>query len=500
MHFARGSVSQTGLPGKRYPTSPRFSRSRRQLTRAELTPADLTAALKPLVEQLATVQQQQTAMQQQQTSMQQQLTTIQTSTSRSEARLGHLFEANVRSSVANTFGRDYAEVALVESLHDVACLLPLRGAETLAAAKQASCALVAAGVPRTRPAAAAAGDDDLPGEFIELDAQGRREFKAGGAIAAAADKAAAENAVIRKKLEAELEVARKQADKASAEIKAARQEAADRVAAALISEKAAVERAAAQHAAAPTSVSVRRPFPTSLYITNIPSGCTQDRLKIRFSTYGRVTACKVLPHKISTKSGRYAFVVFESADAAQKAMAAKVTVDGVQLVVRTKASIFVKHTSGSKGGKSKATAERGFVPRPFPSLDAPRNQVSEHAEILAQQYMIWLGFKDATPVGHLSQPDGGIDISSTQAVAQVKAQWHGFKVPRPVVQAFSGACSVNEHMLKGNRLFFAPLYTDEAVAYADELNIKLFTFNPAGLVSPENMAAKTLLASIGKPV
>lgn len=37
----------------------------------------------------------------------------------------------------------------------------------------------------SRPAAAATGDDDLPGELFELDVQGRREFKEGGAVFAA---------------------------------------------------------------------------------------------------------------------------------------------------------------------------------------------------------------------------------------------------------------------------------------------------------------------------
>ena len=142
----------------------------------------------------------------------------------------------------------------------------------------------------------------------------------------------------------------------------------------------------------------------------------------------------------------------------------------------------------------------GFEPRPFPSLGASRNEISESAENLALQYMLWLGFPDATRVGHINQPDGGIDISSTHAVAQVKAQWFGTKVQRPVLQAFTGACSVKEHVLKGYRLFFAPLYTSDAVAYADELDINLFTFDAEGQVSPENMAAKTLLASMGKPV
>jgi hypothetical protein len=139
-----------------------------------------------------------------------------------------------------------------------------------------------------------------------------------------------------------------------------------------------------------------------------------------------------------------------------------------------------------------------FQPEAFPPLDAPRNDISEHAENLALRYMIWLGFYDSKRGGHINEPDGGIDISSTLAVAQVKALWHGKKVPRPMVQEFTGACSSKEHVLKGHRLFFAPLYSAEAVAYADEQRMKLFTFNSAGEVNPENVAAKELLAILGK--
>ena len=253
----------------------------------------------------------------------------------------------------------------------------------------------------------------------------------------------------------------------------------------------------------------RKSIPNALYIPSVPSSCTDEQLKARFSTYGRITSCIVLPHKLQYKTGNYAFVEFKNVEAAEQAKAAKITIDSVQLTVRTKTvAAAAKQPTGSKketpgvGGQGPTCAvsrAASFPPQPFPSLDAPRNQVSEHAEKLAVRYMVWLGFHDAKCVGrHINDPDGGLDISSTHAVAQVKAQWHGFKQPRPAIQAFVGACSAREHVLKGNRLFFAPLYSAEAVAYADEQNMKLFSFNSAGQVSPENMAAKTLLTSIGK--
>jgi hypothetical protein len=399
------------------------------------------------------------------------------------------------------------------------------------------------------------------------------------AEAAAAAKAAARQAAANEeKLLAELELARKQAETAKAEAEAAKQAAADSIAAAKIAEKAALERAAAQMAAAafareaspPVGTTTRRTIPNALYIPNIPDGVTAEILKARFITYGRVTSCVVIPHKDPGKTGHYAFVDFQSTDAARKAMAAKVVMNKVELQLRTKTITAVDepknslmnaqcnapgapddHTRTARtvrmhheraneltitltsaqcnapgapaAGQSLIVTSRddvndhtrtrtvrmhheransdidGFEPRPFPPLDAPRNQIAEHAETLAAQYMQWLGFSDAARCGHINQPDGGIDISSTHAVAQVKAQWSS-KIPRPLLQAFTGACIVKEHMLKGHRLFFAPSYSPDAIAYADELNMKLFTFDAGGQVSPENMAAKSWLASMGKPV
>jgi hypothetical protein len=102
MLITHGSLSRSGLPVRHRPLSRRrFSREPLLPARAELTRADLSAALKPLLDQQA--------------AMQQQLATVQASTFRTEARLGHLFEESVRTSVATEFGRDYAQAAFIQS-------------------------------------------------------------------------------------------------------------------------------------------------------------------------------------------------------------------------------------------------------------------------------------------------------------------------------------------------------------------------------------------------
>ena len=405
-------------------------------------------------------------------------------------------------------------------------------------------ALLTKRVAKEKQVADAAALRDLAAKQEYADKMAAVRIAEHAEAAAAAKAAARQAAANEEKLLAELELARKQAETAKAEAEAAKQAAADSIAAAKIAEKAALERAAAQMAAAafareaspPVGTTTRRTIPNALYIPNIPDGVTAETLKARFITYGRVTSCVVIPHKDPGKTGHYAFVDFQSIDAAQKAMAAKVVMNKVELQLRIKTTTAVDEPKNSlmnaqcnapgapTAGQSLIVTCRddvndhtrtartvrmhherassdidGFEPRPFPPLDAPRNQIAEHAETLAAQYMQWLGFSDAARCGHINQPDGGIDISSTHAVAQVKAQWSS-KIPRPLLQAFTGACIVKEHMLKGHRLFFAPSYSPDAIAYADELNMRLFTFDAGGQVSPENMAAKSLLASMGKPV
>ena len=358
-------------------------------------------------------------------------------------------------------------------------------------------------------------------------AEDAQKAAAAAAVKAAADKAKAElqqklaaEMAAAQKLAAELEATRKKAEKAQAEANAAKQQAAVQADAAARSaaKAAAAEKVAAQHVAtaaaaatSQTSESGRVPVPNALYVPNVPADCTEKELRARFSTYGSVTSCALLPHTAANKTGKYAFVEFKTEEAAEAAKAAKVVLNKTQLVVKSKTvaappqhlaaatrTPCSKKTGAATGANVPLPTSEAFQPKLFPPLDAPRNVVSEHAENLALQYMIWLGFHDARRVGHINEPDCGIDISSTHAVAQVKALWHGNKVQRPVIQAFTGACSVKEHVLKGNRLFFAPLYTSDAAAYADEQKMKLFSFNPAGQVCPENAAARELLAVVGK--
>ena len=87
-------------------------------------------------------------MQQQQAVMLEQGTRTLASVLRTEACLGHLFEADVRVSVATKFGAAYAEPALVGSLFDAARLLPLDLEAAARAAERASHALVDIGTSR----------------------------------------------------------------------------------------------------------------------------------------------------------------------------------------------------------------------------------------------------------------------------------------------------------------------------------------------------------------
>lgn len=98
----------------------------------------------------------------------------------------------------------------------------------------------------------------------------------------------------------------------------------------------------------------------------------------------------------------------------------------------------------------------------------------------------WLGFPDArvTPKG----PDGGVDVTSSRALAQVK--WQGAAVGRPELQRLFGA---RGHDSNKQLLFFAASgYSMNAITYADQVGIALFTYNPVGELTCLNGAAETL--------
>ena len=105
------------------------------------------------------------------------------------------------------------------------------------------------------------------------------------------------------------------------------------------------------------------------------------------------------------------------------------------------------------------------------------------AELNAMEQMRRLGHLDAevSPVG----PDGGIDVRSSSAIAQVK--WRGGQTSRAEVQNLFGARANNHHL---DMLFFSAAgYSKKAIEYADEVSILLFTYDPDGEICPVNPVA-----------
>jgi hypothetical protein len=116
----------------------------------------------------------------------------------------------------------------------------------------------------------------------------------------------------------------------------------------------------------------------------------------------------------------------------------------------------------------------------------------DDAEQVAAEWMRHLGFDDARCTG--AGIDGGVDVRSRGAVAQVKAQLS--PVGRPELQALYGVARS-----EGRRpLFFSLMsYTAAAVGWADEVGMALFRFDHAGAVEAVNLSAEALLAAAGGP-
>ena len=108
-------------------------------------------------------------------------------------------------------------------------------------------------------------------------------------------------------------------------------------------------------------------------------------------------------------------------------------------------------------------------------------------EILAAEYMRWLGFADAQelPIG----PDGGVDVRSEAAVAQVKMQ--ATPVGRPELQKLYGVAQAEGQKLP---VFFSQQgYGGQAREFADQVGMRLFTFSYNDGVAAENEAAHELV-------
>ena len=170
---------------------------------------------------------------------------------------------------------------------------------------------------------------------------------------------------------------------------------------------------------------------------------------------------------------------------------------GVPPVVRRKfveAAALVPPPASAQGGAS----GRGgaFHPQSFPDYAVVgATEFDGHAERLAAAYMRWLGFGDAALNGGIHTPDRGIDVVSSRAVAQVKANFRG-AVKRPALAQLVGDASVARYQAH-QLLFFAVSYAPDARAYADEAGrpVALFAFDAAGEVRPQNATAQQLVAA-----
>jgi Restriction endonuclease len=122
----------------------------------------------------------------------------------------------------------------------------------------------------------------------------------------------------------------------------------------------------------------------------------------------------------------------------------------------------------------------------------PRQITSwQEAELNALEWMRAIGFADArlTKAG----ADEGLDIRSSRAVAQVK--YEARDVGRPYLQQLVGARGRRTEM---QLLFFTGAkYTEQAIAYANELDIALFHYKLDGRIQPINASAVTLSRGAG---
>lgn len=110
------------------------------------------------------------------------------------------------------------------------------------------------------------------------------------------------------------------------------------------------------------------------------------------------------------------------------------------------------------------------------------------AEELAAAHMRALGFAQVRrmPDGI----DGGIDVTATNAVAQVK--YHAAPIGGPDVQRLRGAAPVTEHLL----FYSSSGYTSAAAKAAELAKVCLFSYSTANVVEAENEPARFLQARL----
>jgi hypothetical protein len=137
-----------------------------------------------------------------------------------------------------------------------------------------------------------------------------------------------------------------------------------------------------------------------------------------------------------------------------------------------------------RDGVTRRLAEAGAA---VPTLPEPR-LIKNHraAEEYASEVMRAIGFADAivTPAG----ADGGVDVRSLRAVAQVKME--GVASTRPQVQQLVGIARVERKI----PIFFSLAgFTDQARIWADMAGVACFEFEFDGSVKPVGTLAEGLL-------
>ena len=137
----------------------------------------------------------------------------------------------------------------------------------------------------------------------------------------------------------------------------------------------------------------------------------------------------------------------------------------------------------ARPGGGGAAGVQGYVPMPFPAVDNAKS-FDAHAEAIAVAYMRRaLGYADAKTNGGIHTPDGGVDVVSSRAVAQVKANFRSGAVKRGPIMQLVGDTTPPSPFAGRKLLFFAVSFTDDAVRAAKERGIRLFTMDSQGVVT-----------------
>jgi tetratricopeptide (TPR) repeat protein len=114
------------------------------------------------------------------------------------------------------------------------------------------------------------------------------------------------------------------------------------------------------------------------------------------------------------------------------------------------------------------------------------------AELAARDWMRHLGFPDSRLTD--SGADGGVDVRSSDAVAQVKKELS--PTGRPKLQELYGIATYEGRQA----LFFTMAgYTDQAVEWGTKAGMALFRFDYNGDIVPENVLARRLLEESALP-